>query len=174
MIARDSTNAETWLLNLPPTTQQTRWAVTVAACQVAALALLAPFAGIQLGPMNGFIPAVESVVFVTDLVTSVLLFSQFATHRLNALLVLACGYLLSALMVIPHALSFPGAFSPIALPGAGLQTTPWLYFFWHIPFAMALLGYGVMRNEKPEPGPARWSSLAVIMQSVVLVLALVC
>ena len=103
-----------------------------------------------------------------------LLFSQFATHRLNALLVLACGYLLSALIIIPHALSFPGAFSPIRLPGGGLQTTPWLYFFWHLPFALALLGYGVMRNEKSEPGPARGSALAVIVRSVALVFVLVC
>src|SRR5262249_44274357 len=132
MIARDPGGAETWLLSLRPTREQTRWVVVVAGCQLAALALLAPFAGIPLGQMNGFIPAVESVVFVPDLVTSVLLFSQFATHRLNTLLVLACGYLWSALIVIPHALSFPGAFSPIGLPAAGLQTTPWLYWFWHL------------------------------------------
>ena len=174
MIARDPTGAETWLLSLPPTRGQTRWVAAVAVCQLTALALLAPFAGMPLGQMNGFIPAVEGVVFVTDLVTSVLLFSQFATHRLNALLVLACGYLLSALIIIPHALSFPGAFSPVGLPGGGLQTTPWLYFFWHLPFAMALLGYGVMRNDKSEPGSARGSSLAVIVRSVALVLALVC
>jgi len=174
MIARESTNAEAWLLNLPPTRQQTRWAVAVALCQFAAIALTAPFAGIPLGRMNGFIPAVESVVFVTDLVTSVLLFSQFAAHRLNALLVLACGYLFSALIIIPHALSFPGAFSPVGLPGAGLQTTPWLYWFWHLPFALALLGYGIMSNEKSEPGLARGSSLASIVRSIVLVLALVC
>ena len=174
MIARDPTDTEMWLLSLPPTHGQTRWVVAVAICQFAALALFAPFAGIPLGQMNGFIPVVEGVVFVTDLVTSVLLFSQFATHRLSALLVLACGYLLSALIIVPHALAFPGAFSPIGLPGAGLQTTPWLYFFWHLPFAMALLGYGVMRNEKYEPSPARGSSVAVIVQSVALVLALVC
>jgi PAS domain S-box-containing protein len=174
MMARDPKNTETWLLSLTPTRQQTRWVVAVAVCQLAAFALLAPFAGIQVGQINGFIPAVESVVFVTDVVTSVLLFSQFATHRLSALLVLACGYLLSALIIIPHALSFPGAFSPIRLPGAGLQTTPWLYWFWHVPFAMALLGYGLMRSEKSERGPARRSSLAVIVRSVALVLALAC
>jgi len=174
MTAGDRANAEPWLLSLPPTRQQTRWVVTVAVCQLAALVLIAPFAGIMLGQMNGFIPAVEAVVFVTDLVTSVLLFSQFATHRLSALLVLACGYLFSALIIIPHALSFPGAFSPVGLPGAGFQTTPWLYWFWHFPFAMALLGYALMRDRKPERGPARGASRAVIARSVALVLALVC
>jgi PAS domain S-box-containing protein len=173
-MARDPANAEMWLLGAPPTARQTRWVATVAVCQVAALALLAPFASIQVGQINGFIPAVESVVFMTDLVTSVLLFSQFAAHRLSGLLVLACGYLFSALIVIAHALSFPGAFSPIRLPGAGFHTTPWLYWFWHFTFAVALLGYGLMRNEKSERGLFRGSSLAVIVRSAALVLALVC
>jgi PAS domain S-box-containing protein len=165
---------ETWLLSLPPTRRQTRWVVAVAVCQIAALALLAPFAKTQLAQINAFIPAFEGVIFVTDLVTSVLLFSQFAIYRLRALLVLACGYLFSALMVIPHALTFPGAFSPTGLLGAGLQTTAWLYWFWHLLFPLALLGYGLMRDEKSEPGPAPASSLAVIVRSVALVLALVC
>ncbi len=173
-MARDPTNAETWLLSLPPTSRQTRWVVTIAVCQLAALALLAPFATIWVGPITGFIPAFEGVVFVTDLVTSVLLFSQFAAHRLSALLVLACGYLLSALMIIPHALTFPGAFSPTGLLGAGPRTTAWLYWFWHFPFAVALLGYALMRDDKSKPNPARRSSFAVIVPSVALVLALVC
>jgi PAS domain S-box-containing protein len=170
MIARNPIGAETWLLSLPPTRGQTRWVIAIALCQIAALALLAPFASIQLAQINGFIPAFEGVIFATDLVTSVLLFSQFATHRRRAFLVLACGYLLSALTIIPHALTFPGAFSPTGL--AGLQTTAWLYWFWHLPFSLALLGYGLIRDEKSESGPAQASSLAVIVRSVALVLAL--
>jgi len=78
MIARDPVGAETWLLSLPPTRRQTRWVIAIALCQVAALALVAPFASIQLAQINGFIPAFEGVIFATDLITSVLLFSQFA------------------------------------------------------------------------------------------------
>jgi hypothetical protein len=104
----------------------------------------------------------------------VLLFSQFAIYRLRALLVLACGYLFSALMIIPHALTFPGAFSPTGLLGAGLQTTALLYWFWHLLFPLALLGYGLMKDEKSDPGPGQPSLLAVIILSVALVLALVC
>ncbi|MET3911375.1 PAS domain S-box-containing protein [Bradyrhizobium sp. S3.3.6] len=111
---------------------------------------------------------------MTDLVTSVLLFSQFAIYRLRALLVLACGYLFSALMIIPHALTFPGAFSPTGLLGAGLQTTASLYWFWHLLFPMALLGYGLLRDEKSDPGPAEPSLLALVVGSVALVLTLAC
>jgi PAS domain-containing protein len=173
MTGRGLTNAETWLLSLPPTPRQTRWAIAVAVCQVAALALIAPFAKTRLAGLNAFIPAFEGIIFVTDLVTSVLLFSQFAISRLRALLVLAYGYLFSALMIIPHVLTFPGAFSPTGLLGAGLQTTAFLYWLWHLLFPFALLGYGLMRDEKSDPGAAQPSLLAVIVRSVALVLVLV-
>jgi PAS domain S-box-containing protein len=172
MIGRDPTDAETWLLSLPPTRQQTRWVIAIALCQVAALVLLAPFASIQLAQINGFIPAVGGVIFVTDLVTAVLLFSQFATHRRRALLVLACGYLLSALMIMAYTLTFPGVFSPTGLLGAGLQTTAWLYWSWHLPFALVLLGYGLIKDKKSVSDLAQASSLAVIVLSVALVVAL--
>ena len=174
MNERAPTGAETSLLSLPPTHRQTRWAIAVAVCQVAAFALVAPFARTQLAEINAFVPAFEGVIFVTDLVTSVLLFSQFAIYRLRALLVLACGYLFSALMMIPHALTFPGAFSPTGLLGAGLQTTASLYWFWHLLFPMALLGYGLLGDEKSDPGPAEPSLLAVVVGSVALVLTLAC
>src|SRR5258705_6820460 len=173
-VGGDPTGAEMSLLSLPPTRRQARWAIAVGVCQVAALALIAPFAKTQLAEVNAFIPAFEGVIFVTDLVTSVLLFSQFAIYRLRAFLFLACGYLFSALIIIPHALTFPGAFSPAGLLGAGLQTTASLYWFWHLVFPMALLGYGLMRDEKSDPGPAEPSLLAVIVGSVALVVALVC
>src|SRR5713226_9436829 len=171
MNARGPTGAETSLLSLPPTRRQTRWAIAVAVCQVAALALVAPFARTQLAEINAFIPAFEGAIFVTDLVTSVLLFSHFAIYRLRALLVLACGYLFSALMIIPHALTFPGAFSPTGLLGAGLQTTASLYWFWHLLFPLALLGYGLMKDEKFDPDPAQPSLRAVIVRSITLVVA---
>ncbi len=174
MIGRDPTAAEAWLLSLPPTRRQTWWAIAVAVCQVAALVLVAPFAKTPLAEINAFIPAIEGVIFLTDLITSVLLFSQFAIYRLSALLVLACGYLFSALIIIPHALTFPGAFSPTGLLGAGLQSTASLYWFWHLLFPLSLLGYGLMRNEKSEPASAQPSSLAVIVRSVALVFALAC
>ena len=48
MIVRDPTATETWPLSLPPTRGQMRWAVGVAVGQVAALAIVAPFAKLSL------------------------------------------------------------------------------------------------------------------------------
>ena len=52
MIARDPTATETWLLSQPPTRRQMRWAVAVAVGQVAALAIIAPFAKTQLAEIT--------------------------------------------------------------------------------------------------------------------------
>ena len=171
MVERAPTGTELWLMGLPPTRRQTRWVVAVVVCQFAALAAVAPFAGTPLARFDSFIPAFNGLIFVTDLVTSVLLFAQFAIHRLRALLILACGYLFTALIVIPHALTFPDAFSPTGLLGAGLQTAGWLYWFWHVLFPLALLGYGLTKDQA-EPGSG--SSLAVIGRSIVLIVVLTC
>ena len=65
------------------------------------------------------------------------------------MLALACGYLFDALIIIPHALTFPGAFTPAGLLGAKEQTTAWLYTFWHggrpEPTKQVCLGAGLMR-----------------------------
>ena len=76
--------------------------------------------------IDSFIPTMMAIIFVTDLVTAVLLFGQFSATGSRALLVLASGYLFSSLIVIPYALTFPGAFAPTGLLGAGPQSAAWL------------------------------------------------
>ena len=63
------------------------------------------------------------------------------------MLLLAGGFLFDALIVIPHALTFPGAFAPAGLLGAGLQTTAWLFIFWHFGLPAAVIGYACLPRE---------------------------
>src|SRR5579862_2196093 len=86
-----------------------------------------PLARLQLPQVWGFIPAYESAIAICDLITAILLFAQYSILRLRALLVLACGYLFTALTAVAHMLTFPGLFSPTGLLGAGPQSTAWLY-----------------------------------------------
>jgi hypothetical protein len=62
------------------------------------------------------------------------------------LLVLAAGYLFSALMAVPHALTFPGVFATQGLLGAGPQTTAWLYISWHILFPLIVIAYALLKQ----------------------------
>lgn len=137
----------TGLINLPPTSAQKRAALAVVALLIVALAVVAPFAATPLARVNAFIPFLNAAILVADSITALLLFVQFSIHRSAALLVLAGGYLFTALIVVPHALTFPGAFSPTGLLGAGLQTTAWLYIFWHFGFPVALLAYAWLKDR---------------------------
>ena len=57
-----------------------------------------PVAKVRLSPVWAFIPVYQSALVINDLITAVLLFGQFAILRSRALLVLASGYLFTALM----------------------------------------------------------------------------
>jgi hypothetical protein len=105
-----------------------------------------PFASVRLTEVEGFIPAIQAIIFVADLATAVLLFNQLSHVRSRALLVLANGYLFAALMDIAHTLTFPGAFAPQGLFGASLQTAGWIYVIWHLGFAAGVIGYVVLKD----------------------------
>ncbi len=162
------------LATLPPTPGQRRLALIVIVVLLLAFGLAVPFATIKLPRIAAFIPALDGVLCVIGLITATLLLAQFSITRSRALLVLASGYLFSALIVVPHALTFPNAFSPEGLLGAGLQSTRWLYIFWHTGFALALLGYAWLANEKRARFTADVSMRSEIAWSVAIVVGLVC
>ena len=111
---------------------------------------LAPFAKVPLQQVPAFLPIYQSALVVCDLITAVLLLGQFSILRSRALLVLACGYVFSALMAVAHALSFPGLFAPAGLLDAGPQTTAWLYFLWHGGFPLFVVGYALLNSTRSE------------------------
>src|SRR5215469_9547239 len=120
------------LAYLPPTPRQTRLALVGGTVLLIGLAALAPFAGKSLPQANGFIPALDAIIFVTDLITASLFLAHFSINRSRALLVLACGYLFSALMVAAHVLSFPGAFSQAGDLARTARFNFMIYLFWHL------------------------------------------
>jgi signal transduction histidine kinase len=138
-----------------------------------AFAVSLPFASQPLPKVAAFIPTYESALAINDLITAVLLFGQFARLRSRALLVLASGYLFSALIIIPHALSFPGVFAETGLLGAGPETTVWLYVFWHAGFPLFVLAYAVLRDDRTGGGTIGGRTSAWAAGAVGAVLAIV-
>lgn len=136
------------LTKVQPTSRQNRSALATVAVLIVAVAGAAPYAATPLPRFAAFIPFLNAAIVVTDLVTAILLFAQFSMSRSRALLVLAGGYLFTAMIVIPHALTFPGAFSPTGLLGAGPQTAAWLYISWHLGFPMSLFLYAGLKDEE--------------------------
>ncbi|WP_410498632.1 ATP-binding protein [Chitinibacter sp. S2-10] len=123
--------------------------------------------------MDAFIPIYESALIITDLITVILLFSQFCILRSTALWVLACGYLFSALMTVAHMLTFPGLFAPSGLLGAGRQSTAWLYAFWHGGFPLFLIAYVQLKKAAPNSWQWRCSPSVAILAGIAMVAVMV-
>jgi signal transduction histidine kinase len=163
------------IASLPPSLAQRRLAAGVVfALVVAFFITIGPFSAIQAGRIDAFVPAYGMAIFVTDLITSVLLFAQFSILRSRALLVIASGYLFTSLVVIPWMLTFPGVFTPGGLLGAGLQSTNWLYILWHAGFPTFAMAYALLKDADPDKRVWHGSVGAAIMSSLTTTAAVVC
>src|SRR6202171_6490431 len=163
------------LSSLSPSPARRRLALAVLLALVAAfLTTEGLLSTIQLGRIEAFVPAYATAMFVSDLITAVLLFAQFSILRSRALLAIASGYLFTALIIIPWMLTFPGVFTPGGLLGAGLQTTNWLYILWHAGFPMFVIAYALLKDAYPTKELWQGSPGAAILSSVAMTAAVVC
>jgi signal transduction histidine kinase len=159
---------------LPPSRPQARLAAAVAALLLVGYGAAAPFADIHFAPIKAFIPVVDTLLFLTDVLTAVLLFAQFSVLHSRALQALASGYLFTGLLIVPHGLTFPDAFSPTGLLGATLQTNAYLYIFWHFGLPSAAIAYARLRNADVGGARPRGAPGIRIVSSIVLIVLLVC
>jgi diguanylate cyclase (GGDEF)-like protein len=159
-----------FLSNLPAGRAEQRAAFATVVASALIFLVLAPFAKLHLRPVPAFIPIYQSAQFINDLITAVVLFAQSRGMRSNALLLLAGGYVFTALMAVAHGLSFPGLFAPKGLLGASEQTTAWLYMIWHGGFPLFVIAYATY--EPPPQSAHRYS--AALFGAFALVLAAVC
>jgi PAS domain S-box-containing protein len=158
------------LSTLPAARRDRTAALTVVGVSAALFAVVVPYAGTPLMQVPAFVASYQSAVAVNDLITAVLLFSQFAVLRSRALLVLASGYLFTAPLALIHALTFPTLYAPTGLLGAGAQTTVWLYMFWHAGFPLFVLGYALTKSAD-GPGLPYRASQAVLASVLAVAIA---
>jgi signal transduction histidine kinase len=136
--------------------------VLVGGLLVLVTVFLWPHAG-DTGPeLPGFVGAYGTAVAICDLLTATLLFSQFSQIRTANLLILSCGYLFTAIIVMIHLSSFPGAFTTEYILGGDPDTTPWLWNFWHSVFPITVLLSAVVRCPVGT-NPQRAVAVAVIL-----------
>lgn len=148
-----------------------RAAAAVLAVSTVLFLALVPFARHQFPPAHWFIPLVQSVLVVNDLLTVMLLLGQWRAGRRPELLVLAGGYLYASVMASIHMLTFPGVFSPGGLLGAGPQTTGYLHVFWHLGLPVAVGAYLLVRNAAPQPTSRPRRALALMIATVAVLVA---
>src|ERR1700736_452680 len=158
-----------FLSTLPASKADRRLALIVVSISIVLFVLAVPYAGVPLTPVPAFVASYQSALAVNDIITAILLYSQFGALRTRALLLLATGYLFTAAAAAAHALSLPGLFAPEGLLGGGSQTTVWLYMIWHGVFPLLVLGYALSKDRdggrrvRQSTGRAILSSVAAVV-----------
>src|SRR5205085_2412865 len=162
---------------MPLERRQVRTGIAIVGVLLTAFFLILPWRAIPLPEVGAFVPMVDSIMLVSDVIAATLLYSQSSVFRPRALTVLASGYVFAALLLIPHALSFPGAFAPKGLLGAGINTTAWIATLQRLAFPAVIISYVVLRRidaaSPPDPNSEpRIVASALVAASLALGVAL--
>ena len=153
-----------------PTDAQLRVIFGVAALLIVALVVTAPYARQTTHGTEIFVAGYAAAIFVIEVTTAAILLAMFRVRGSVQLLVLASGYLLSGLLSVPWALTFPGVFHIVGLD-QNLQSTAWIAAIRRIGFASAVFGYAVIGPGVTVRTPERWiiagfGVLAVVVAAV--------
>jgi signal transduction histidine kinase len=161
------------LFDTPPTRQQVRLGLAIVGLFAAFLFIL-PFRDVRLAEIDGFVPMIDTVVFPCELIAAAMLYAQAGVFRSRALTVLGTVYVYTALLLIPHALSFPGAFAHGGLLNAGVNTASWLVLLRQAAFPVGGFLYIMFKqaDSAAQPGTKPSAGIAVgVVAAVVLALA---
>jgi signal transduction histidine kinase len=156
---------------MPINVAQHRIALGVVALLFVIGIAMVPFAGVPGAHIDAFVPVLQTVACVVDLITAGLLFSQYWIRPLRAGLAIASGYLFSGLFAFAQTLAFPGAYSAAGLIGDGLNTAAWLFIVWHAAFPIAVLTYALSKDRTEIPSEPVRSPIITIAATIVGVVA---
>ena len=153
-VATNAVSGEPLLISTrPPGKGQLGLARLVTGVLFAAFLVTVAFRDTQLVRLDAFVPVANAVTGLNDLLTAVLLYAQFSLTRARALLVLASGFLFKTLILVPHAVTFPGVFATNGLLGAQLQTTAWLFPLQQVAFVLCAIAYTILRDREQRAPP---------------------
>ena len=168
-----------FLSTLPATSRDRTIAFGVVIVSAIFFATTLPFSRMPLPPVPAFVASYQSALVINDLITAILLLSQFSLLRSRALLLLASGYLFTAVAAVVHGLTFPNLFTTGGLLSAGPQTTAWLYMVWHGGFPLFVLGYALLKDKgggseiEGSVGQAIVSAVLAVFAAMIAVVYLV-
>ena len=162
------------LFDTPPSRRQVRVGLAIAGLFAAFLFVL-PFGDFRLAEIKGFAPLVDAIELPSELITAAMLYAQAGVFRSRALTILGTVYLYTGLLLIPHALTFPYAFAPGGLLGAGFNTTPWIVIFRQVAFPIGALLYIAFKraDSAAQPGTRRPAGVAVGVAAAIALAATV-
>jgi diguanylate cyclase (GGDEF)-like protein/PAS domain S-box-containing protein len=138
------------LSSFQATPLQKQLALVTALLILIASLIVMPVAREMWPEVSAFLPAFLTGAALMELITSYLLFCQFYQTRIPVLCFWGATYLYSALVIVPHLLTFPGVFSPTGLLGAKEQTEIWFWVFWHGGYPLGVLASLLLAKRYPK------------------------
>jgi signal transduction histidine kinase len=162
------------LFDTPPDRRDIRLGLGVAALLFAAFVVIFPFHNVAWPEFDAFVPMINGFLFLAELIIATMLYAQASVFRSRSLTALASGFVFAALLLVPHALTFPGAFAEDGLLGAGTNTTAWIAVVRRTTFPAAVALYAVLkRAEQDAPfGTGRQPPTPVVAVAVAALLAI--
>jgi signal transduction histidine kinase len=164
---------EPYLLNSsPPSRPQKKTALAMVLIMAVVVVAAMPVARYLLSGTEALLPAYAAARLLVELITAALLIAHFATHPFPAILTLANGYLFSALLVVPWALTFPGVLDAFGFASTD-QSTAYIAAIRRIGFPLFVLAYLARRSMTPLPyGKAKPRIVANVLVMTVAIAAL--
>jgi hypothetical protein len=161
------------IADMPITARERRIAFGVITLLFVAVAIVGPLATVYLGRVNAFIPVLQTVMCVVDLITAAMLFGQYSIRPKLSLLAVASGYVLSGSFAFLQTLAFPGAYSASGLIGDGVNTAAWIFVFWHASFDLSILVYIFYKDADGGDRALIGSSVVTITITVACLFAVI-
>ena len=160
------------LFDTPPDRQEIRIGLAIVTLVFVILLAALPSHNFHVGAIPGIIPALDAGMLVCDLISAAILYAQAGVFRSRALTVLASGYVVSGLLLIPWALTFPGAFSANGLLGAKVNTTGWIAVFWRLSIPVAVFLYAWLKRADATDRPVAERPPAKVLQGLLISIAI--
>jgi signal transduction histidine kinase len=159
------------IANMPASAAEKRVALALTVLLLIVFMMVAPFASLPLPRVDAFIPVIQTVVCIAELVTAVLLFAQYSIQPQRGLLALASGYIFSGLFAFLQTLAFPGAYAPSGLIGDPLSSAPYLFLLWHVALPAAVFVYALSPDTGASTGKSTRITIGITIVSVLAVTA---
>jgi signal transduction histidine kinase len=159
--------------SLTPGPAQQRAALLFALGIIAAFFIIVGLSDNQPRPFPGFVLVFVVSMLVCDFITAILLFAQYTILRSPAILVIANGYIFTALVLIGWTLTFPGVFVPGQPLMGGLQSASGFYVAWRSGFSAFVIGYAFLKDAHSNKPIWQVTVRTAITLSVALTVAIV-
>ncbi|WP_075644404.1 sensor domain-containing diguanylate cyclase [Caballeronia cordobensis] len=162
---------QTTLIHLSSTPRHRVMAGLVATLAMSGAVFVWPYAR-SLGPtIPALLPVFATWVALTEGLTALLLWTQFAVSGRLLFAALSGAYAFTSVIAAMQLLVFPGVFSPTGLLGAGPQTAVWIWVFWHGGFPALITACSFVRTT-PSSASRLARGRAVTLACVALALSL--